>query len=101
MYTLTAPENFLRQARKFLNKHPDQKPRLTLVLTDLQQDPFQAELGLHPLAGKLAGCHAARLTYSYRITIILLIGDQEISLLDIGSHDGVYRLLRKNKIRGT
>ncbi|MBU0673412.1 MAG: plasmid stabilization protein [Proteobacteria bacterium] len=91
MYTLTTPENFLRQARKFLRKHPDLKPRLTQVLTNLQHDPFQVELGLHPLAGKLAGCHAVRLNYSYRITLTLLISEQEIILLDIGSHDDVYR----------
>lgn len=91
MYSLTAPESFLRQARKFLRKHPDLKPRLARVLAVLQHDPFQAELGLHPLAGKLAGCHAVRLTYSYRITLTLLISEQEIILLDIGSHDEVYR----------
>lgn len=32
-----------------------------------------------------------RLTYSYRITLTLLITEKEISLLDIGSHDEVYR----------
>jgi mRNA-degrading endonuclease YafQ of YafQ-DinJ toxin-antitoxin module len=91
MYTLTTPESFLRQARKFLRRHPDLKPRLARVLTDLQHDPFQEGLGLHPLAGKLSGCHAVRLTYSYRITLTLLISEQEIILLDIGSHDEVYR----------
>jgi hypothetical protein len=32
-----------------------------------------------------------RLTYSYRVTLTLLITEQEIVLLDIGSHDEVYR----------
>ena len=91
MFTLTAPEQFLRQARKFFSKHPDLKPRFAKLLTDLQTDPFQPSLGLHPLSGKLAGCHAVRLTYSYRVTLTLLIAENEIILLDIGSHDELYR----------
>lgn len=91
MYTLTTPEQFLRQARKFFRKHPDLKPRFARLLADLQHDPFHPALGLHPLSGRLAGCHAVRLTYSYRVTLTLLIAEEEIILLDIGSHDEVYR----------
>ncbi len=79
------------QARKFLRKHPDLKPRLAQVLSDLQQDPFQSYLELHSPTGKLAGCHAGSLTYGYRITLTLIFFHQEIVLLDIGSHDEVYR----------
>ncbi len=91
MFSVTTSEQFLRQARKFFKKHPDLKPRFVSVFEALKQDPFQPSLGLHPLTGKLAGCHAVRLTYSYRITLTLLITEQEIILLDIGSHDEVYR----------
>ena len=91
MYAITTPQQFLRQARKFFKKHPDLKPRFARLLADLQSDPFQPRLELHPLTGKLAGCHAVSLTYSYRITLTLLITEQEIVLLDIGSHDQVYR----------
>ena len=91
MFTITTPLQFLRQARKFFKKHPDLKPRFAKVLADLQRDPFQPQLELHPLTGKLAGCHAISLTDSYRITLTLLITEQEIILLDIGSHDEVYR----------
>ena len=90
MYTITTPQQFLRQARKFFKKHPDLKPRFARVVADLQDDPFQPGLALHPLVGKLAGCHAVSLTYSYRITLTLLITEKEIILLDIGSHDEVY-----------
>ena len=91
MFTITAPQQFLRQARKFFKKHPDLKPRFSKVLADLQRDPFQPHLELHTLTGKLSGCHAVNLTYSYRITLALLITEREIVLLDIGSHDEVYR----------
>lgn len=91
MFSVTASEKFLRQARKFFKKHPDLRPRFAAIIAALQQDPFQPGLALHSLAGKLAGCHAVSLTYSYRITLTLLITDKEIILLDIGSHDEVYR----------
>jgi len=91
MFILTTPQQFLRQARRFFKKHPDLKPRFAEVLADLQNDPFQPHLKLHPLSGKLADCYAVSLTYHYRITLTLFITEQEIVLLDIGSHDEVYR----------
>jgi mRNA-degrading endonuclease YafQ of YafQ-DinJ toxin-antitoxin module len=71
--------------------HPDLKPRFADVLRDLQKDPEQSHLELHPLSGKLDGCHAINLTYRYRITLTLMMTNEEIILLDIGSHDKVYR----------
>jgi len=91
MYVIVTPEQFLRLARKFFKQHPDLRPRFGKLLTDLQNDPFQASLKLHALSGKLAGCYAVSLTYSYRITLTLMVMEQEIILLDIGSHDEVYR----------
>ena len=91
MYTVVTPEQFLRQARKFFRKHPDLKPRFGKIVQDLQDDPFQPHLALHPLTGKLSGLHAVSLTYSYRITLTLMVTEKEIVFLDIGSHDEVYR----------
>ena len=69
MFSVTTSEQFLRQARKFFKKHPDLRPRFATIFEALKQDPFQASLGLHQLTGKLSGCHAIRLTYTYRITL--------------------------------
>ena len=91
MYLIVSPEQFLRQARKFFKKHPELKERFRKILHDLQQDPFQPHLALHSLSGKLSGLHAVSLTYSYRITLTLLISKEEIVLLDIGGHDDVYK----------
>ncbi|MBI5444384.1 MAG: plasmid stabilization protein [Deltaproteobacteria bacterium] len=91
MFRIVAPEAFLRQARKFFRKHPDLKQRFGALLDDLQRDPFQPHLGLHPLTGRLEGCHAVRLTHSYRVTLTLLVSEEEVTLLAIGSHDEVYR----------
>ncbi|MDD2916192.1 MAG: type II toxin-antitoxin system mRNA interferase toxin, RelE/StbE family [Gallionella sp.] len=91
MYAIVTPLQFLRQSRKFFKKYSDSRSRFAEVLDDLQNDPFQPHLELHALSGKLAGCYAVSLTYSYRITLTLLVSEKEIILLDIGSHDEVYR----------
>ncbi|MFA6972204.1 MAG: type II toxin-antitoxin system mRNA interferase toxin, RelE/StbE family [Gallionella sp.] len=91
MYAIVTPHQFLRLARKFFKQHPDLKPRFARVLDDLQNDPFQPNLQLHALSGKLTGCYAVSLTYSYRITLTMMFTEREIILLDIGSHDDVYR----------
>ena len=89
-FALITTQHFERRARKFLRKHPDLRPRLRDILNDLSQDPFQPRLRLHPLTGKLEGIQAVSLTYSYRLTLLLKVTEQEIVLLDIGTHDAVY-----------
>ena len=90
-YTLVWTDTFKRTARKFLARHRDLQEVFSLVLHKLEQDPSDPELRLHPLGGRLLGKHAVRLTYSYRIVLRLEFVADEIILLDIGSHDEVYR----------
>ena len=91
MYTLVWTAAFTRTAKKFLKSHPELRPQVASVLRDLETDPFQPHLRFHRLDGKLKGVQAVRITHSYRITLTLLISEKEIALLDIGSHDEVYR----------
>jgi len=90
VYTIVTPKQFLRYAGRFFKKHPDLKPRFAKIVSDLQRDPFQLHQEIHPLSGKLSGCHAVSLTHSYHITLTLHITEKEIILLDIGTHDAVY-----------
>lgn len=89
-WTLATTASFDRSARKFLTKHPDFRAQFFRILTQLSEDPFQPNLRLHALSGKLSGLQAVSLTYSYRITLLLQVTDHEILLIDIGSHDEVY-----------
>ena len=61
------------------------------VVDNLQQDPFAPHLAYHPLGGKLKGVQAVSITDSYRPTLTIVLSEKEIILLDIGSHDEVYR----------
>ena len=90
-YTLIAPNAFRRQLRTFLKRHRDLADVVHDVLSRLEADPFDPQLHLHPLGGRLSGCWAVRITYSYRVVLALELTEQEITLLDIGSHDDVYR----------
>lgn len=91
MYTLVWTSGFTRAAKKFAEYHPELRARLSAILCDLETDPFQPHLRFHHLTGKLKGIQAVSLTHSFRITLTVMVTDREIILLDIGSHDEVYR----------
>lgn len=91
MYALVWTACFTRAAEKFVKYHPELRAKFTATLRDLEVGLFQAHLKYHHLTGKLKGIQAVSLTHSYRITLTVMVTEQEIILLDIGSHDEVYR----------
>lgn len=90
-YELVWTHTFVRTARKFLKRHPELAGILEDILTQLADDPQHPRLHLHRLKGAHRDKHAVRLTYSDRIVLILRVEEREIVLLDIGTHDEVYR----------
>lgn len=91
MYKLIWSGHFTRSAKKFTKLHPELKKKLAQIFRDLEKDPFQPHLELHSLGGKMKDIQAVSLTHSFRITLTVIITDKEVVLLDIGSHDEVYR----------
>ena len=91
MYVLLTTGHFDRRVVKFTRTHPELNKPLSKVLRNLEANPFLPSLRLHPLSGELAGLHAVSVTHAYRITLTLRVTKREIVLLDIGSHDEVYR----------
>ena len=90
-FTLVWTEAFERTARKFLHRNPELTGLFEGVLQQLEKDPHSPRLRLHRLKGKHRNKHSVRLTYSERIILILRLTSKEIILLDVGSHDEVYR----------
>jgi mRNA-degrading endonuclease YafQ of YafQ-DinJ toxin-antitoxin module len=90
-FLLVWTASFVRTARKFLRRHPELAGVFEDVLKQLETDPHAPRLRLHPLRGRHAGKQAVRLTYEYRIVLILRLTPKEIILLDVGTHDEVYR----------
>ena len=91
MIQLVWTNTFIRTARKFLKKNPDLKKEFERVVSQLEINPSHPKLRLHPLKGNLGGKHSVALTYSHRIILIIALHDNEIILLDIGTHDQTYR----------
>ena len=91
MYTLVWSAGFTRSAEKFIKGHPELRTKFAAILRALEHDPFQPHLKYHQLGGNLKGIRAVSITYSYRITLTIMVSDKEIILLDVGSHDEVYR----------
>jgi mRNA-degrading endonuclease YafQ of YafQ-DinJ toxin-antitoxin module len=91
MYTLVWTAHFTRAAGKFIKRHPELKKKVALIVRDLEKDPFQPHLDYRHPGGKQTGVQAVSITDSYRITMTVIITKKEIILLDIGSHDDVYK----------
>jgi addiction module RelE/StbE family toxin len=91
MYILVWTAHFTRATKKFAKRHPELKKKVADALRDLEKDPFQPHLDYHHLGGKQAGIQAVSITDSYRLTLTVMITKKEIILLDIGSHDEVYK----------
>jgi len=79
-----------KRAARFLRRHPDLLAHYEKALKLLELDPFHPSLRLHRLKGALNELHSVSINISYRITLELVLHDQEIIPIDIGSHDEVY-----------
>lgn len=90
-WTIVRTARFDREVRRFLKAHPQLRPRFGEILEQLAADPHTPSLRLHALRGEFDGLHAVSLTYAYRLVLILHVSEREITLIDIGSHDDVYR----------
>ncbi|MBI1732139.1 MAG: plasmid stabilization protein [Gammaproteobacteria bacterium] len=91
MYALVWTPRFTGAAEKFIKRHSELRKKFADILRDLENDPFQPHLKYRHLGGKLKGIQAISITDSYRITLTVAVSEKEIILLDVGSHDEMYR----------
>lgn len=89
-YKLIFTEHYTRIAKRFLQRHPDLTRAYTKTLAMLEANPHHPSLRLHALGGRHAGMHAVSINLSYRITLHLLVTEQEIVPINVGDHDTVY-----------
>ena len=88
---LVRDDTYIKREIKFFKKHQNLIGKYAKVLKLLKEDYTHPSLKLHPLKGKLQDFHAISLTYEYRIILILKIKEEKIYLIDIGTHDTVYK----------
>jgi len=87
---LVRDANYERKERRFFKNHQNLIEKYGEVLKKLQLDPFDSSLKTHRLKGDLKEFYACSLTYEYRIIFIFMIQNEQLVLVDIGSHDDVY-----------
>ena len=89
-YQLVFTDDYMPRAFRFLRRHPELKIQYAKTLALLEMNPHHPSLRLHALSGRLQGVHSVSINVSYRITLELLIQNQQIIPLNVGDHDAVY-----------
>ena len=89
-YKLVITDSYIRRAVLFLKRHPELRTPYAKTLGLLELNPHHPSLRLHALSGKRDGLHSVSINLSYRITLELIIQDQQIILINVGDHDTVY-----------
>ena len=89
-FALVFTEPYNRHAARFLKQHPDLRQHYLKILQLLEANPSHASLRLYALRGKFDGLHSVSINLSYRITLEMLIQDQQIIPVNVGDHDAVY-----------
>ena len=95
MRALIPTKRFLRVIKKLSAKHPEFDLPITQTLNQLQNDPYHPSLETHHLFGKLEGLYACTVAYDLRIIFEFEARKPPemaaIALIDIGTHNQVYR----------
>jgi mRNA-degrading endonuclease YafQ of YafQ-DinJ toxin-antitoxin module len=89
-YRLVFTEQYTVRAARFLRRHPTLVRQYQKTLELLEANPQHPSLRLHALKGRLAGLHSVSINLSYRITLELMITDEQIIPVNVGDHDAVY-----------
>lgn len=89
-FTLVFTEQYTKRAARFLKRHPELRTQYLKTMQLLEANPHHPSLRLHALSGKLAGLHSVSINISYRITLELMVQNDEIIPVNVGDHDAVY-----------
>ena len=75
--------------RKIKKLSTKQREQLFNVVKKLEINPFDKSLKTHKLSGKSTGYYSCSMNYSDRVIFIMVVNNV-IAIIDIGSHDEVY-----------
>ncbi|HKI00669.1 MAG TPA: type II toxin-antitoxin system YafQ family toxin [Thermoanaerobaculia bacterium] len=94
MRELLWSNTFRRALRRMLKRQPHVRGDIEATLRLLQVDPFAAQLATHKLKGRLAGTWACSAGYDLRILFEFVRNlereEEDLYLIEIGTHDEVY-----------
>ena len=94
MRKLIWSKTFIRAFKRVIKKHPNLREDIEDTLRLLIEDHFAPQLETHKLKGKLSGSWACSAGYDLRIIFDFIKNEKQkeddIFLLEIGTHDEVY-----------
>ena len=94
MRGLVWSNSFRRALRRTVRRQPDVLRDIEDTLRLLQENPFASQLATHKLKGRLAGTWACSAGYDLRILFEFVRNpereDEDVFLIEIGTHDEVY-----------
>lgn len=94
MKTLLWSPAFIRATKRLTRRNPQTIAQLEQSLQLLAENPFHPSLRTHKLKGDRGDLWSCSIDYSNRILFKFVknndIGEEEILLLTLGSHDEVY-----------
>ncbi|RKX80430.1 MAG: plasmid stabilization protein [Spirochaetes bacterium] len=91
MPKLTFTFSYEKRAEKFIKKHPELLSQYGKTLELLEINPSHPSLRLHKLQGKLSDLYSVSINISYRISLEFTLFKDEIILINVGSHNEIYR----------
>ncbi len=91
MPRIISTKKYELRLKKFKLKHPELRDRYVNTILLLGVNPSHPSLRLHRLKGKLSEIHSVSINKKYRILIDFIIKKDKIILLNIGTHDELYR----------
>lgn len=90
-FRLVFTDSHNKKAAKWINKHPNLKGTYIKILELMELNIHHPSLRLHKISGTLNGLSSISINMSYRISLELIIQDNDLMLVHVGSHDEVYR----------
>jgi len=94
MTKLILTPSFKRAFKNVIKRKPELKPKIESKLKLLAENPYNPVLRTHKLKGTLLGGWACTVEYNCRIVFCFERNqetlEEEINLIDIGTHDEVY-----------
>ncbi|MBC7885644.1 MAG: type II toxin-antitoxin system mRNA interferase toxin, RelE/StbE family [Saprospiraceae bacterium] len=90
MAEVVLTESFKKKAKSFLKSHPTLIGKYKKTLLLLQSNPSHPSLRLHKIKGNLSDLHSVSLNMKYRILLDFIVQEDQVILIDIGDHDGLF-----------
>ncbi|MCD8554919.1 plasmid stabilization protein [Seleniivibrio sp.] len=91
IYKIFYSDEYEKKASKFIKKHPELREQYLKTLKLLSLDPYYNSLRLHKLKVGKRELYSVSINIQYRITMEFYVSEYEIVLIDVSTHDSVYR----------